>query len=192
MTGNGLKIMVVEDDFLVASKLAAEIRAHGDQVIGPFADIQDAIGRVSIIQGAILDVRMQGGTSFPVADFLADCSIPFVFLTGYDLSQIPLRFQDRGVFAKPSTAQPLLASLHRQHDAVLQEDGDSLDAVVIEMLRRARRLMPDESSAERLVEGVLLRAIAETGNRLQGPSLRPWLMTLLHDEHQQRGRIHLH
>ncbi|TGN62483.1 hypothetical protein E4L95_06575 [Paracoccus liaowanqingii] len=192
MTGNGLRIMVVEDDFLVASKLASEIRANGDQVVGPFADIQDAIGRVSVIQGAILDVRMQGGTSFPVADFLADCGIPFVFLTGYDLRQIPFRFQDRGVFAKPSTASPLLANLHRQHDAILLEGEDSLDAVVIEMLRRARHLMPDDSSAERLVEGVLLRAIAEAGNRLQGPAMRSWLMTLLRDEHQQRGRFHLH
>lgn len=192
MTGNGLNIMVVEDDFLVASKLAAEIRAHGDQVVGPFFDIQDAIGRIGLIQGAILDVRMQGGTSFPVADFLSECGIPFVFLTGYDRCQIPARFQGRGVFAKPSTAQPLLVTLHSQHDAALHEDADSLDAVVIEMLRRARRLMPDESSAERLVEAVLLRAIAEAGARLQGPAMRPWLLSLLQDEHRQRGRIHLH
>ncbi|MFD2816599.1 hypothetical protein ACFSYD_22800 [Paracoccus aerius] len=68
MTDTSLRILVVEDDFLTAQRLTTEIRANGDHVVGPFADVHDAIHCVGLAQAAILDVRVQDETSFQVAD----------------------------------------------------------------------------------------------------------------------------
>jgi FixJ family two-component response regulator len=43
------------------------------------------------VDGAILDVNLRGKLGFQVADALADCGIPFVFLTGYDSGAVPAR-----------------------------------------------------------------------------------------------------
>ncbi|WP_410219271.1 response regulator [Paracoccus sp. (in: a-proteobacteria)] len=191
MTGNGLRILVVEDDFLVAHKLANDIRARGDQVVGPFADASEAIDQMGLVQAAILDVRLRDETSFLVADSLVNRGIPFVFLTGYDRRHIPARFHGQGIFAKPAIADPLLDSLHHEHVRATADDADDIEAAVVRMLQQARRMMPDEASAERLVEGVLHRAIAAADNNGPEQSTAPWLMMMLHKEYAQRGRLYL-
>lgn len=191
MTERSLRILVVEDDFLTAQRLANEIRANGDEVVGPFADVHDAIRRVELAQAAILDIRVQDENSFLVADSLAHGGIPFVFLTGYDRCVIPPRFADRLVYTKPSCAAPLLDNLHREHRRTAQDEDDSIEHVVIEMMHQARRLMPDEASVERLVEASLLRAISEQSDNPAPSDVRGWLLGLLEAEYQDRGRIYL-
>lgn len=191
MTETSLRILVVEDDFLTAQRLTNEIRANGDHVVGPFADVHDAIHCVGLAQGAILDVRVQDETSFQVADSLNHGGVPFVFLTGYDRCQIPSRFAARSVFYKASCAAPLLADLHREYDRLTQRHHDDVEAVVIEMMHRARRMMPDEASVERLVEGALIRAIREQGEGSAPQDVRGWLLHLLDSEHRERGCVHL-
>ncbi len=191
MTSECLRVLVVEDDFLAAERLCREIRAGGDTVVGPFADVHDAIQRVGLVQAAILDVQVQDETSFQVADSLIHHKIPFVFLTGYDPNAIPARFVRRHVYTKPSHAAPLLHDLHEQHRAIAPQDIDSMEAIVIEMIRRSRSIMPDESSADRLVEAALLRAIAETRDGRMEGNIRARLMGLLEVEHRKRGNLHL-
>ncbi|WP_207101268.1 response regulator [Paracoccus shandongensis] len=191
MTASSLQILVVEDDFFAADKLSREIRAGGDTVVGPFADVHDAIQRVGLVQAAILDVRVQDESSFQVADSLTHHGIPFVFLTGYDPQAVPARFSRRHVYTKPSHAAPLLHDLHQQHRAMAPHQADSIEAAVIEMIRRSRAVMPDEASADRLVEAALLRAIAETTESRMEGDVRARLMELLDDEYCQRGRLHL-
>ena len=93
MTRGSLRILVVMGDYLLASKLARDIIAAGDVVVGPFADVHEAISQVGLVQAAILDVKVKGETSFEVADSLFRNDVPFVFLTGYDGEIIPTRFQ---------------------------------------------------------------------------------------------------
>lgn len=189
MTFEPLRILLVEDDFFIAETLAREIRAEGDTVVGPFADIHEAIQYVGLVQAAILDVLVQDETSFSLADSLIHHEIPFVFLTVSDPRLIPARFADRHIYAKPSPAMPLLHDLHQQYRAIFREDDDSLEAIVIEMIRRARDLMPDAASADRIVEGALLRAIAETKDSRMEGDIRACLLSLLYDEYRQRGRL---
>lgn len=191
MTLDSLRILVVEDDFFVADRLSREIRADGDTVVGPFADVHDAIQRVGLVQAAILDVRVQDENSFQVADSLIHNGIPFVFLTGSDPQAVPPRFMRRHVYTKPSHAAPLLHDLHEQHRAMAPPETDSIEAAVLEMVRRSRGVMPDEASADRLVEAALLRAIAETAEcRMEG-DVRARLLALLDDEYRERGKLHL-
>lgn len=192
MGEQALRILVVEDDFFVAQKLANEIRERGDEVVGPFADASDAIERLDRVQAAILDVRVKDGTTFPVADTLINSGIPFVFLTAYDRSHIPSRFHGHGIYSKPSNALPLLDSLHREHELILLHREPEMEVVVLHVLERARSIMPDEGSADRLVESVLVQAIKEAEQGGRPEDLRGWLMTLLDREHSQRGKLHLH
>ncbi|MGR3198819.1 MAG: hypothetical protein ACU0DM_08840 [Paracoccus sp. (in: a-proteobacteria)] len=192
MTEQVLKILVIEDDFLAAQKLANEIRARGDEVVGPFADASDAIERLDSVQAAILDVRVHDGTTFPVADTLINSGIPFVFLTAYDRRHIPHRFHGHRIYSKPSNAMPLLDSLHRDHDLGQRHCGDDMEAVVMRVLDRARVIIRDSDAAERMVEAVLLSAIAEAEKGGRPEDLQRWLMSLLEKEYMERGKLHMH
>ncbi|MEE2859428.1 MAG: hypothetical protein ACU0DH_06375 [Paracoccus sp. (in: a-proteobacteria)] len=192
MTEQVLKILVIEDDFLAAQKLANEIRARGDEVVGPFADASDAIERLDSVQAAILDVRVHDGTTFPVADTLINSGIPFVFLTAYDRRHIPHRFHGHRIYSKPSNAMPLLDSLHRDHDLGQRHCGDDMEAVVMQVLDRARVIIRDSDAAERMVEAVLLSAIAEAEKGGRPEDLQRWLMSLLEKEYMERGKLHMH
>ena len=191
MTADPLRILVVEDDYYIAERLSREIRSNGDTVVGPFADVHDAIEVVGAVQAAILDVKVQDETSFQVADSLIYHDIPFVFLTGFDPQVVPSRFARRHIYAKPSHAAPLLHDLHERHRAIAPETSDSVEAVVIEMIGRAQTIMPDAASAERLVEGALLRAIAETRETRMEGDVRARLLALLEEEYCQRRMLHL-
>lgn len=74
-----LRVLVVEDDFFTAESLSREIRAEGDTVVGPFADVHEAIQLAGLVQAAILDVWVQDETSFVVADSLVHHGIPLSF-----------------------------------------------------------------------------------------------------------------
>jgi hypothetical protein len=70
----------------------------------------------------------------------------------------------------------------------MEYETDSMEAVVRDMIRQSRTIMPDLTSADRLVEAVLLRAIAESkGGQFQG-DIRPRLMGMLTEEHRLNGR----
>lgn len=191
MTRKSLRILVVEDDYLVAAKLQREITAAGDVVVGPFADVHEAMGRVGLVQAAILDVKVGDETSFGVADSLRCNDVPFVFLTGYDAQVIPQRFQGQRFYAKPSHADPMLHELHEQHRGNARHDDDSMEAIVLDMIHRACILMPDRASADRLVEAALLRAIAESTRGRLRDDMQGQLMGLVDDEYRRRGRAFL-
>ena len=192
MTRGSLRILVVEDDYLLASKLARDIIAAGDVVVGPFTDVHEAISRVGLVQAAILGVNVGGEATFDVADSLLRNEVPFVFMIGCGSEVIPKRFQRQHIYAKPSHVAPMLQDLHMQHRNIGSPDHDSLEAIVLDMIHRSCTIMPDRASADRLVETVLLRAIAETKEgRFQG-DIRPLLMDMLAEEHRLHGRRFLH
>lgn len=71
--------------------------------------------------------------------------------------------------------------------AFLTNDDDSMEAVVRDMIRRSWALMPDQASADRLIEAVLVRAIAENSEK-RITDFRLRLMGMLDEEHRLRGR----
>jgi CheY-like chemotaxis protein len=115
----GCRVLVVEDEPLVAMDLAAALAALGCEVVGPVATLDEALrvseaetaaGRLS---AAVLDVNLQGVMSFPLADFLAERRVPFVYATGYgELSEVG---GDAApcVLRKPVAPAELADALHR-------------------------------------------------------------------------------
>jgi CheY-like chemotaxis protein len=91
----GKAILVVEDDFFIATGLRGSLEMMGVQVLGPVGRVDDAlalIARSERIDAALLDLNLHGVMAYPVADALSERRVPFMFITGYDHTAIPERF----------------------------------------------------------------------------------------------------
>lgn len=103
-TFGGKRILVAEDDYLIVTEMVQELQARGADVIGPIASLDKAFERLQTlpgIEGAILDINLQGRMVYPLADELQRRGLPFVFATGYDDSAIPARYAGVPRFMKP-------------------------------------------------------------------------------------------
>jgi PAS domain S-box-containing protein len=107
ITGN--RIMVVEDEALVAMVESDALTELGYSVVGPFSKPSDALAAVrkGDISGAVLDINLDGVLVYPVADELAARGIPFVFVTGYGTESIDERFDGIPVLQKPIERETL-------------------------------------------------------------------------------------
>lgn len=91
----GRRILVVEDEFFLATDIVGNLEAISAEVIGPASDIDhalDLIDETKNLDAAVLDLNLQGEMAFPVADALIERGVPFVFCTGYDAFVIPKRY----------------------------------------------------------------------------------------------------
>jgi len=110
---NGLRILVVEDEAAISLLLEDMLLDFGCEVIGPAARLSAALDAVSRekVDLAILDVNVAGEPIYPVAEALAQRSIPFVFSTGYGSAGIRDTFRDRPVLQKPFAQNDLKQKL---------------------------------------------------------------------------------
>jgi CheY-like chemotaxis protein len=98
-----LRILIVEDEALVAMLIEDTLLDLGCTVVSVVSTLDEALARVSSLEfdAAILDVNLNGCKSYPVAFALAAKSVPFLFSTGYGLVAIPDALRDVPVLAKP-------------------------------------------------------------------------------------------
>lgn len=110
---HGFRVLLVEDEFLLAHDLRCELENIGAIVIGPEPSVERALARISDgqqIDVAILDLNLCGKPAFPVADALAAKGVPFMFTTGYD--RIPgNRYPSVIKCSKPIDMNKLLSEL---------------------------------------------------------------------------------
>ncbi|WP_298090050.1 response regulator [uncultured Sphingomonas sp.] len=91
----GRRVLVVEDEYLLASDMANELEDAGAAVLGPVGTLDDAITAIEVdgqIDAVILDINLHGELALAAADLLLTRGIPFVFTTGYDEAAVPKRF----------------------------------------------------------------------------------------------------
>jgi PAS domain S-box-containing protein len=100
---SGNRVMIVEDEALVAMLLTESLTTLGCSVVGPFSRCSDAIAAVEAngIDAAILDVNLDGEMVYPLADLLIERGVPFIFVTGYGAESIDHRFTHIHVIQKP-------------------------------------------------------------------------------------------
>jgi CheY-like chemotaxis protein len=101
------RIMVVEDEALIAMVLVAHLQEIGLSAVGPFSRVADALKVDEELDAAILDVNLGGESVYPVADMLHARGIPFVFMTGYGSASIDPRFALVPILQKPIEAKAL-------------------------------------------------------------------------------------
>ncbi|HTZ68430.1 MAG TPA: response regulator [Roseiarcus sp.] len=81
------RILVVEDEYLIAVTLSDQLEGVGSIVIGPVPSVERAMKAIESdpdIDAAILDINLGGVMAYPIADALLARNIPFVFTSGYD------------------------------------------------------------------------------------------------------------
>jgi CheY-like chemotaxis protein len=110
----GRCVLVVEDEYLLAKRIADEFAKLAVETIGPASTVQRALDLVEHgghLDGAVLDIKVRGDLVFPVADALRARGVPFVFATGYDQQAIPERYSDVEHYQKPLDPAQVVGAL---------------------------------------------------------------------------------
>ncbi len=99
----GRRILVVDDDYLIAMDIAETVESYGGKVVGPVGRLPEAqeLARREQPDGAILDVNLNGNTSYPLARELCAAGVTVVFLTGYEATVMTAEFADLPRLSKP-------------------------------------------------------------------------------------------
>jgi CheY-like chemotaxis protein len=97
------RILIVEDEPLVAMLLEDWLTELGHETVGPAASVPQALDLLDRTgcDVAILDLSLGPDMSYPVAERLTDQDIPFALATGHGGESVDARFRDRPSLAKP-------------------------------------------------------------------------------------------
>ena len=110
----GCRILIVEDNYLLAETVAGILEEAGARIVGPFVNMVEALeglGELTAIDGAILDIGLNGQESYPLAEALQTTGIPFLFLTGVERRDLPQQFQRTPHMLKPFSEDKLIRRL---------------------------------------------------------------------------------
>ena len=101
----GLRILLVEDEAMVALMIQDMLQDLGCTVAAVAASVADGLALVDDerldLDGAVLDINLGGEKVFPIARRLKDRGVPFIFSTGYGLAGIAEEFARTPTLAKP-------------------------------------------------------------------------------------------
>jgi DNA-binding response OmpR family regulator len=106
----GSKILVVEDNYLLAEVVCEFVLECNMEPIGPASGIETGLvyAQEAPLDGALLDINLDHRFCFPICAVLAERGIPFAFLTGYShLSLIPQPYRHVPLVAKPFDPEEL-------------------------------------------------------------------------------------
>ena len=137
----GLRVLVVEDEFLVSMDIELMLRELGCEVVGPVGDVEKAL-RVASEQPldlALLDINLGGQPVTAVADALAARAVPFALCTGYRHDQLSGRYPGAPKLMKPFQIGELGTALRAATAAAGPEATSSAGSPASGRGRRAGR-----------------------------------------------------
>jgi DNA-binding NarL/FixJ family response regulator len=182
----GLRVLIVEDDYFVASDLARTLTSADAIVVGPAVTVGEGASLLDEggIDFAVLDICLQQDVVYRLADRLVAAKVPFLFYSA-DFFTLPDRFKHIRQIGKHQGSGVLSASLAlgaaREKAGLGLSESDLLQTneQILRALRQmARLLVRDNDAADDLVEATLRRAIAEAIS--MAPEDRPsWLADLM-------------
>lgn len=111
-----LRVLVVEDEFLIANQIAKLFVQKGAELVGFAPTVNRArqvIDSGAPLDAAILDVRLGSADVFEVADRLSERGTCVLFYTGLDADSLPPRFRNTPVVSKSE-------SINKLHERVMQ------------------------------------------------------------------------
>ena len=113
-----LRVLLVEDEMMVALLLETVLIDLGHQVVGPVARLERGLEVVEreAIDLAVLDVNIDGREVYPIAAALEARGIPFIFTTGYGIDGLHSAYRNRPVLQKPYRSDDLKAAIGRVCD----------------------------------------------------------------------------
>ena len=121
------RVLLVEDEHIVASALTRGLRICGADVIGPAATVATALALIEStpsIDGARVDNNLRGTQAYDVVDSLIARRVPTVLSTGYEISVVPNRYRSLVVLQKPFDAAEAIAALFPSELGPDRRNGD--------------------------------------------------------------------
>jgi two-component sensor histidine kinase/CheY-like chemotaxis protein len=107
------RVLVVEDEPLIALEIADALATAGLAVIGPAFSLREGLALMAECDLALLDVNLGGETSEPIAEALARAGRPFIVVSGYERDQQPKGLRKAPRVPKPILADALIAEVRR-------------------------------------------------------------------------------
>jgi len=109
----GLRVLVVEDEYMVADYISMVLEDFGCDVVGPVGTIEEALAVVNDggLDGALLDANLSGDSSAPIAVALRAASVPFVVATGYGALELAESLNRAPRIGKPFSETELKATM---------------------------------------------------------------------------------
>jgi DNA-binding response OmpR family regulator len=111
---SGLRILLVEDDLLLAMEMEDLLRDLGCRIVGPFGRLSHAQEAAlnEELDGAIVDLNLRGEMSFPLIEDLRRRSVPCILCSGYaDLPEMKSRLREIPKLGKPCNHEHLIAAM---------------------------------------------------------------------------------
>jgi CheY-like chemotaxis protein len=110
---DGKRVLVVEDNFILAMDVCHWLEAAGAKVVGPAPDAEEARELLSHqdVDGAVVDINLGQGPTYEIAHNLEERGVPFLFTTGYDRSAIPTVFGSAPRLEKPFRGADLVRAV---------------------------------------------------------------------------------
>lgn len=193
----GVRILIVEDDWVLAGDLARYFGNMGAVVLGPAATVEHASMHTEVAEAAILDVNLNGRRVFPIADELMRRGVPFVFFSGDEDIVIPERLRHASNLRKSSDSYAIFDALFPPERSALAGRpavnlSDNVFSLLPKLRLAARLLLGDVDASDRLVERTLERAIDEIDRRRAGVSTEDWLNGIMRNIASSGGTSLLH
>jgi CheY-like chemotaxis protein len=119
----GIRVLVVEDEYFVAILIEEILESAGCIVRGPIPRLPEALDAVvhNDYDAAVLDVNLAGERINPVADALSERNVPFLFVTGYGASALPSEYAKRPHVCKPFRMNELICALSSVLNSPIEE-----------------------------------------------------------------------
>jgi CheY-like chemotaxis protein len=107
------KVLVVEDEMMIALLIEDMLDEFGCKLVGPATNVPRALELVGneSIDVAVLDLNLDGKDTYEIADALQRKNVPFIFATGYGSMGLRQEYGNRPVLQKPFRARDLETAL---------------------------------------------------------------------------------
>ena len=109
----GCRVLVVEDNPILAFDIDDALRDSGVDVVGPALDLDSGLALVEqdALDGAVLDIDIAGRPVWPIAHRLKDDGVPFVFVSADCGKGLPEDFSGATCLSKPAETDTILTSV---------------------------------------------------------------------------------
>lgn len=110
----GLSILLVEDEYLIAADIETTLARRGATIVGlapTVADAMVAIDQTERLDCAVLDINLGSETSYPIGEALSVRNVPVIFVTGYESLLLPAAFASFPRLNKPFNANILVNTI---------------------------------------------------------------------------------
>lgn len=110
----GRRILVVEDEYLIAMEVKNWLQTVGSKVVGPVPSVEQALDLIEDggLEAAVLDINLgEGDTAYAIADELGERGIPYLFATGDAQMPRAAAYNQRPRLEKPYLKTELMLAL---------------------------------------------------------------------------------